>query len=109
MEFRRGRRDLDIGIGLILDRAMRRWQTQRVNARRADSALRPGNVHSAEGWDAMLKPVVVRYQGKVSRIYFQADAAFAMPEVYEFLETERIKYAIRCLPTKSYRARSATS
>ena len=43
----------------------------------------------------MLKPVVARYQGKVSRIYFRADAAFAMPEVYEFLEAERIKYAIR--------------
>src|SRR5262249_1882165 len=26
---------------------------------------------------------------------FRADAAFAMPEVYEFLEAERIKYAIR--------------
>ena len=59
-------------------------------------ALRPGNVHSADGWDAVLKPVVARYhQGKVSRIYFRADAAFAMPEVYEFLEAERIKYAIR--------------
>jgi hypothetical protein len=43
----------------------------------------------------MLKPVVVRYQGKVSRIYFRADAAFEMPEVYQFLEAERIKYAIR--------------
>jgi hypothetical protein len=41
------------------------------------------------------QPVVNRYQGKVSRIYFRADAAFAMPEVYEFLEAERIKYAIR--------------
>src|SRR5262245_12995331 len=59
-------------------------------------ALRPGNVHSADGWDAVVKPVVARYhQGKVSRIYFRADAAFAMPEVYEFLEAERIKYAIR--------------
>jgi hypothetical protein len=38
---------------------------------------------------------VTRYQGKVSRIYFRADAAFAMPGVYEFLEAERIKYAIR--------------
>jgi len=43
----------------------------------------------------VLKPVVTRYQGKVSRIYFRADGAFAMPEVYEFLEAERIKYAIR--------------
>ena len=59
------------------------------------SALRPGNVHSADGWDGTLKPVVARYEGKVSRIYFRADAAFAMPEVYEYLEAERIKYAIR--------------
>ena len=59
------------------------------------SALRPGNVHSADGWDGVLKPVVVRYQGKVSRIYFRADAGFAMPEVYEYLEAEQIKYAIR--------------
>src|SRR5262249_46897461 len=58
-------------------------------------ALRAGNVHSADDWDDVLKPVVARYQGEVSRIYFRADAAFAMPEVYEFLEAERIKYAIR--------------
>ncbi len=48
-----------------------------------------------EGWDGVLKPVVARYQGKVSRIYFRADAGFASPEVYEFLEAEQIKYAIR--------------
>jgi Transposase DDE domain group 1 len=59
------------------------------------SALRAGNVHSADGWEDVLKPVVARYQGKVSRIYFRADAAFAMPEVYEFLKAERIQYAIR--------------
>ena len=58
-------------------------------------ALRPGNVHSADGWESVLKPVVERYKGKVSRIYFRADAGFANPEVYEFLEAERIKYAIR--------------
>jgi hypothetical protein len=32
---------------------------------------------------------------QVSRIYFRPDAAFANPEVYEFLEAARIKYAIR--------------
>jgi hypothetical protein len=58
-------------------------------------SLRPGNVHSADGWGDVLKPVVARYQGKVSRLYFRADAGFANPEVYEFLEAERIKYAIR--------------
>jgi hypothetical protein len=34
-------------------------------------ALRPGNVHSADGWEPVLKPVVERYQGKVSRIIFE--------------------------------------
>jgi Transposase DDE domain group 1 len=58
-------------------------------------ALRPGNVHSADGWESVLNPVVERYKGKFSRIYFRADAGFANPEVYEFLEAERIKYAIR--------------
>src|SRR5450759_979778 len=46
-------------------------------------ALRPGNVHSADGWKEVLDPVVARYRGKVSRIYFRADAGFANPEVYE--------------------------
>ena len=58
-------------------------------------ALRPGNVHSADGWKDVLEPVVTRYRGKVSRLYFRADAAFANPDVYEFLEAERINYAIR--------------
>jgi hypothetical protein len=46
-------------------------------------------------WESVLKPVVERYKWKVPRIYFRADAGFANPEVYEFLEAERIKYAIR--------------
>ena len=45
-------------------------------------ALRAGNVHSADGWDGVLKPVVERYRGKVSRVYFRADAGFANPDVY---------------------------
>jgi hypothetical protein len=39
----------------------------------------------------VLKPIVDRYLGKISRIYFPADAAFVMPDVYEFVEAERIK------------------
>ena len=39
--------------------------------------------------------LAARYRGKVSRIHFRADAGFANPEVYEYLEAERIKYAIR--------------
>jgi hypothetical protein len=61
-------------------------------------ALRPGNVHSADGWEDVLKPVVARYEGHVSRIYFRGDAGFANPEIYDYLEAEGVKYAIR-LPT----------
>jgi hypothetical protein len=57
--------------------------------------LRPGNVHSADGWRDLLDPVVERYRGKVSHLRFRADAAFASPDVYEYLEAREIKYAIR--------------
>ena len=46
-------------------------------------ALRPGNVHSADGWRDVLEPVVARYRHKMKRRYFRGDAAFANPEVYE--------------------------
>ena len=57
--------------------------------------LRPGNVHSAERWREVLEPVVKRYQEKGVRLLFRADAAFAKPEVYEYLESRDIGYAMR--------------
>jgi hypothetical protein len=57
--------------------------------------LRPGNVHSADGWRALLEPVVARYRGIVKHLYFRGDAAFANPEVYELLEAEGASYTIR--------------
>jgi hypothetical protein len=33
-------------------------------------ALRPGNVRRADGWEGVLKPVILRYRGRVWRIYF---------------------------------------
>jgi DDE family transposase len=59
------------------------------------SLLREGNVHSAKDWRAVLEPVVARYQGRDLRRYFRADAAFAQPELYEYLETAGFEYAIR--------------
>src|ERR671939_720256 len=38
--------------------------------------LRPGNVHSADGWRAMLEPVVARYRTSTKQRYFRGDAAF---------------------------------
>ena len=52
-------------------------------------------MHSADGWKQVLDPVVARYRDKPLRRYFRADAAFAKPEVYEFLEAEGFRYAIR--------------
>ena len=57
--------------------------------------LRPGNVHSAERWREVLEPVVKRYQEKGVRLLFRADAAFAKPEVYEYLESRDTGYAMR--------------
>ena len=63
-------------------------------------ALRPGNVHSADGWRDVLEPVLARYRHTMQRRYFRGDAAFANPEVYELLEMEGYKYTIR-LPANS--------
>jgi len=60
--------------------------------------LRAGNVHSADHWQEVLAPTVERYQRKGMRLLFRGDAAFAKPEVYEYLEPRHIGYAIR-LPT----------
>ena len=58
-------------------------------------ALRPGNVHSADGWEDVLKPIIARYRRTAETIAFRGDAAFAQPNLYEFLEAEGIEYAIR--------------
>ena len=57
--------------------------------------LRPGNVHSAERWREVLEPVVKRYQEKGVRLLLRDDAAFAKPEVYEYLESRDTGYAMR--------------
>src|SRR5688572_2682801 len=58
-------------------------------------ALRPGNVHSAEGWREVLEPVIARSRTTMKRRSFRADAGFASPEVYELLEAEDYGYVIR--------------
>jgi hypothetical protein len=57
--------------------------------------LRPGNVHSAEGWKEMLLPEIERQQKQGKQVVFRADAAFAKPEIYEALEERDVKHAIR--------------
>jgi len=57
--------------------------------------LRPGNVHSAEDWDAVLLPEIERQQTQGKDVVVRADAGFAKPELYEALEKHGVKYAIR--------------
>ncbi len=62
-------------------------------------ALRPGNAHSADGWEAVLRPVLSRYSAaarpSITRRRFRADAAFAIPALFDLLEAEGWDYAIR--------------
>jgi hypothetical protein len=59
------------------------------------AVLRPGNVHSADGWRDLLEPIVDRYKHTGKKLYFRGDAAFASPNVYEYLEDNKILYAMR--------------
>jgi hypothetical protein len=62
-------------------------------------ALRPGNVHSADGWEDVLRSVLARYSAKtrpsITRRRFRADSAFAIPALFDLLEAEGWDYAIR--------------
>jgi hypothetical protein len=57
--------------------------------------LRNGNVASAEDWRSVLEPIIARYRDLDIRRFFRGDAAFARPELYEYLEAESYLYAIR--------------
>lgn len=59
-------------------------------------ALRAGNVHSAHDWQTVLDPVIQCYRlTGLRRKYLRADAAFAMPDLFDYLETNDFGYAIR--------------
>jgi hypothetical protein len=57
--------------------------------------LRHGNVASADDWRSVLVPVIDRYRDLDAPKFFRADAAFAIPDLYELLEAEGYRYAIR--------------
>jgi hypothetical protein len=59
------------------------------------TTLRSGNVHSADDWRSVLEPVVARYRERTKRRFFRGDAAFALPDLYDYLEAEGYKYTIR--------------
>ena len=57
--------------------------------------LRKGNVASAKDWRSLLEPVIRRYRNLNMPKSFRGDAAFAIPELYELLEAEGYRFAIR--------------
>ena len=57
--------------------------------------LREGNVASADDWLSVLEQIVGRYRDLAIRRFFRGDAAFARPELYDYLEAEGYLYAIR--------------
>ena len=57
--------------------------------------LRAGNVHSAHRWRDVLDPILSTLRATGVRRYFRADAAFAKPDIYEYLEARHVLYAIR--------------
>jgi hypothetical protein len=71
-------------------------------------SLRPGNVHSADNWQAVLDPVVKRYRWSgLWRKYLRGDAAFASPELFDYLEANDFGYAIRLKANKVLERRIA--
>jgi len=68
------------------------------------AVLRPGNVHSADGWREFLSSMVDRYKDMEKKLYLRGDAAFAIPDIYEYLEDKGVLYAIR-LPTNQVLSR----
>lgn len=43
----------------------------------------------------MLEPIIVRYRGRLIKLFFRGDAGFASPGLYDVLEDEGYLYAIR--------------
>jgi hypothetical protein len=74
-------------------------------------ALRPGNVHSADGWESVLRPVLARHsvetRPSITRRRFRAEAPFALPAPVDLPEAEGWDYAIRIKGAPKLHARIA--
>ena len=58
-------------------------------------ALRPENVHSADDWEAVLKPVIARYAQHDLKRFFRGNTILAIPKLYKTMEAGGYYYAIR--------------
>jgi len=60
------------------------------------AVLRPGNKHASHGAVSILKRIIPKLKGAFPKaeIVIRGDAGFAVPELYEYCETEGLKYVI---------------
>ncbi len=60
------------------------------------AVLRPGNTHASKGALAVLKRLIKKLKRAYPRalILFRADAGFAVPALYRYLERQEIRYVI---------------
>jgi hypothetical protein len=72
--------------------------------------LRPGNTHASHGALAVLKRLIKKlkkaYPGAL--ILFRADAGFAVPALYRYLERQEIRYVIDFITNRRLLAQTAT-
>jgi len=84
--------------GAALTSRLQSFETEML-AEEENFKLRPGNVHSADGWQELLRPEIAWQQKQGKQVVFRAGPrglpAFAKPEIYEALEERHVKYAIR--------------
>ena len=67
-----------------------------------DLELRPGNVHTAEGAEDMLKPLIDRARLDLSdNVRARGDAGYVGPKILAMLDENEVPFAIR-LPVNSY-------
>ncbi len=67
--------------------------------------LRPGNAHSAAGWEEPVLPEIERQQQQGNAVVFRADAAFAKPEISKRWKGEMSGTRSACPPTTTWSAK----
>jgi hypothetical protein len=62
-------------------------------------ALRSGNLHSADGWRAVLEPVAARYRGTGKQLYFRAENDQQSASAAQFKHAPTYTTRITCIRT----------
>jgi len=82
---------------------------QRAHRLPFGGVLRPGNTHASRGALAVLKRLIKKLKKAYPRalILFRADAGFAVPALYRYLERQEIRYVIGFITSQRVLAKAA--